>query len=67
MIFEDTRDTIRRAIRVLSKDKTRFYFAVLLCFLGGLVELVGVGTLYAFPAMLAKQSLIALNYVHTHV
>lgn len=63
MIFAETRDTIRRAIRVLSKDKTRFYFAVLLCFLGGIVELVGVGTLYPFLALLSKPTLIETNVI----
>lgn len=63
MIFADIRGTIRRAIWVLSEDKSRFYFAVLLCILGGTVELVGVGTLTPFLALLAKPKLIETNDV----
>ena len=61
MILSETRVTVQRAITVLAKDKARFYFAVLLCFFGGLVELVGVGTLYPFLALLSKPNLIETN------
>jgi ATP-binding cassette, subfamily B, bacterial PglK len=58
MIFSDTRDSIRRAIRMIYEDKSRFYFAVFLCILGGGVELFGVGTLSPFLALLANPKLI---------
>lgn len=61
MIFSDTRDTFRSAFRVLSEDKGKFYFTVSLCILGGGVELLGVGTLYPFLALLSKPQLIETN------
>lgn len=62
-MFVNTYRTLRDAIRILSDDKGKFYFAVLLCLLGGAVELVGVGTLYPFLALLAKPQLIASSVI----
>ena len=54
---------MRRVLRVLAADRKRFYFVVSLCALGGLVELIGVGTLYPFLSLLAKPELIDTNNV----
>lgn len=62
-MLADTHDVIRRSIRLLSEEKGRFYFAVFLCIAGGVVELVGVGTLYPFLALLANSGLIETNDV----
>ena len=61
MIFPDILEAVRRALKVLAADKRRFYFAVLLCIVGGAVELVGIGTLYPFISLLAKPELIETN------
>lgn len=63
MIFADIFQGVRSAVRVLAVDRSRFYVAVFLCILGGGVELVGVGTLYPFLALLNKPSLIETNDV----
>lgn len=69
MMFLNTYHTLRSATGILANDKGKFYFAVFLCILGGAVELVGVGTLYPFLALLSKPKLIetnaALQYLYT--
>ena len=66
-MFNDLLEAISRALRVLSADKKRFKLAVLLCILGGGVELIGVGTLYPFLSLLAKPELIQTNSILQHL
>ena len=69
MLTEAAND-VRRVLRVLATERKRFYFVVFLCALGGIVELVGVGTLYPFLSLLAKPELIetnqTLHYLYQH-
>ena len=61
MMLADAANDVRRVLRVLATERKRFYFVVFLCALGGMVELVGVGTLYPFLSLLAKPELIETN------
>lgn len=62
-MMSDTCSTIRQVVAMLAHDKGRFYFAVFLCIVGGVVELVGVGTLFPFLALLSKPHLIESNKI----
>jgi len=55
--------TIKRVISILAHDRKYFYIAVFLSVFGGVVELIGVGTLYPFLALLAKPELVESNAV----
>ncbi len=61
MMFADILITARRAIRVLAADRRKLRIAILLCIIGGGVELVGVGTLYPFLSLLTRPELIERN------
>ena len=51
------------SLRILAADKGRFYIAIVLCVLGGGIELVGVGSFYPFLALLTRPELIESNSV----
>lgn len=63
MMFADIRSAMRGATKVLAAEKAKFYFAVFLCILGGVVELAGVSTLFPFLGLLANPKLIETNDV----
>ena len=54
---------LKLSFGVLAVDRKRFNFAVFLCVIGGAFELVGVGTLYPFLALLSKPELIETNEI----
>ena len=63
MIFAGTSTDVRRVLNVLAADRKRLYFAMFLCVLGGIVELIGVGMLLPFLSLLARPQLIESNEV----
>lgn len=57
----DVSYALRAALLGLAADRWRFYFAVFLCVLSSLVELIGVGTLYPFLSLLTKPEIVQSN------
>lgn len=60
-MFTDIRSTVRQAILVLAKERRQFSGVLLLCAVGGVLELVGVGTLFPFLSLLTRPELVEQN------
>lgn len=60
-MFNDIAIIFKQAVRILARDRWKFFCAVMLCIAAGVVELVGVGTLYPFLSLITRPELVQTN------